>query len=73
MVETKQEDPLEASFAGAEDIAALKAGMADLKAKLDGATVAAARVPLDGARPRPTSSAPSSSAICATATPPASR
>ena len=51
MYETKHDaDPLEASFAGAEDIAALKAGMADLKAKLDGATVAAARVPLDGAK-----------------------
>src|ERR1700712_1956941 len=51
MYETKQDtDPLETSFAGAEDIAALKAGMADLKAKLDGATVAAARAPLDGAK-----------------------
>jgi len=51
MYETKHDaDPLEASFAGAEDIAALKAGMADLKAKLDGATVAAARAPLDGAK-----------------------
>jgi len=59
MYETKQDiDPLETSFAGAEDIAALKAGMADLKAKLDGATLAAARAPLDGAKaatgaPRP--------------------
>ncbi len=47
MIETKA-DPLEASFAGAEDIAELRAGMADLKAKLDGATVAAARPPLSG-------------------------
>ena len=55
MYETKHDadphaDPLEASFAGAEDIAPLKLGMADLKAKLDGATVAAARAPLDGAK-----------------------
>ena len=48
MIETKA-DPLEASFAGAEDIAELRAGMADLKAKLDGAAVAAARPALSGA------------------------
>ncbi|WP_019832511.1 phage major capsid protein [Sphingomonas sp. PR090111-T3T-6A] len=47
MIETKA-DPLEASFAGADDIAELRAGMADLKAKLDGATIAAARPVLSG-------------------------
>jgi len=50
MIETKA-DPLEASFAGADDIAELRAGMADLKAKLDGAAIAAARPALSGARP----------------------
>jgi HK97 family phage major capsid protein len=49
MYETKT-DPLEASFAGADEIAALKAGMADLKAKLDGAAVIAGRPALDGAK-----------------------
>jgi HK97 family phage major capsid protein len=48
MYETKN-DPLEASFAGADDIAELRAGMADLKAKLDAGTIAAARAPLSGA------------------------
>jgi hypothetical protein len=48
MYETKN-DPLEASFAGADDIAQLRAGMADLKAKLDAGSIAAARVPLAGA------------------------
>jgi HK97 family phage major capsid protein len=43
-------DPLAASFAGADDIAELRAGMADLKAKLDGAAVAAARPALAGAK-----------------------
>ncbi len=43
-------DPLAASFAGADDIAELRAGMADLKAKLDGATVAAGRPALAGAK-----------------------
>lgn len=57
--ETKA-DPLEASFAGAEELAALKAelaelgtlktGMAELKAKLDGAAIQAARAPLAGAK-----------------------
>jgi HK97 family phage major capsid protein len=47
MYETKN-DPLEASFAGADDIAELRAGMADLKAKLDAGTIAAARAPLSG-------------------------
>jgi HK97 family phage major capsid protein len=46
-------DPLEASFAGAGEIAELKAGMADLKAKLDGATVAAQRPALSGGAARP--------------------
>jgi HK97 family phage major capsid protein len=56
MYETKHDplsdlrpDPLEASFAGAEDIAELRAGMADLKARLDAGTIAAARAPLSGA------------------------
>jgi HK97 family phage major capsid protein len=49
MYETKN-DPLEQSFAGAEDIAALKAGMADLKAKLDGAAVLAGRSALSGTK-----------------------
>ena len=49
MYETKN-DPLEQSFAGAEDIAALKAGMADLKAKLDGAAIAAGRPALSGTK-----------------------
>lgn len=52
MYETKHDplfDPLEASFAGAGEIAELRAGMADLKAKLDAGTVAAARAPLSGA------------------------
>ncbi len=48
MYETKN-DPLEASFAGADAIAELRAGMADLKAKLDAGTIAAARAPLSGA------------------------
>ncbi|PXA83662.1 phage major capsid protein, partial [Nostoc sp. 3335mG] len=48
MYETKN-DPLEASFAGADDIAELRAGMAELKAKLDAGTIAAARAPLSGA------------------------
>ncbi len=48
MYETKN-DPLEASFVGADDIAELRAGMADLKAKLDAGTIAAARAPLSGA------------------------
>jgi HK97 family phage major capsid protein len=43
-------DPLEASFAGAEEIAELRAGMADLKAKLDGAAIGAARPMLSGGR-----------------------
>lgn len=74
MYETKQDplfDPLEASFAGAEDIAELRAGMADLKAKLDAGTIAAARAPLSGA------AAPETKQFvdptCATAMPPASR
>ncbi|HEY0270765.1 MAG TPA: phage major capsid protein [Sphingomonas sp.] len=59
MYETKH-DPLEQSFAGADEIAALKAevaglsglkaGMADLKARLDGATVAAGRPALSGVK-----------------------
>jgi HK97 family phage major capsid protein len=52
MYETKNDplsDPLAASFAGADDIAELRAGMADLKAKLDAGTVAAGRAPLSGA------------------------
>jgi len=48
MYETKN-DPLDASFAGADEIAALRAGMADLKARLDAGTIAAARAPLSGA------------------------
>ncbi|MBA2932978.1 phage major capsid protein [Sphingomonas sp. CGMCC 1.13654] len=48
MYETKN-DPLEASFAGADDIAELRAGMAALKAKLDAGTIVAARAPLSGA------------------------
>ena len=58
MYETKT-DPLDQSFAGADELAALKAevaglaglkaGMADLKAKLDGATVAAGRPALSTA------------------------
>ena len=73
MYETKQDtdphaDPLQASFAGAEDIAQLKAGMADLKAKLDGARPSPRRARRSTApRPRLTPSARSSSAICATA------
>ena len=47
--ETKA-DPLEASFAGAEEMAELRAGMAELKAKLDGAAIAAARPALSGAK-----------------------
>lgn len=47
-------DPLDASFAGAEEIAELRAGMADLKARLDGAAVAAARPVLEGATARAT-------------------
>lgn len=47
MYEVKS-DPLDASFAGAEDIAELRAGMADLKARLDGAAVVAARPVLAG-------------------------
>ena len=43
-------DPLAASFAGADDIAELRAGMADLKAKLDGAAVAAGRPALAGVK-----------------------
>ncbi|MDH7639586.1 hypothetical protein [Sphingomonas oryzagri] len=70
MYETKN-DPLEASFAGADDIAELRAGMADLKAKLDAGTIAAARAPLSGA------AAPETKQFVdrylATATPPASR
>ncbi|HEY0270670.1 MAG TPA: phage major capsid protein [Sphingomonas sp.] len=52
MYETKNDplpDPLAASFAGADAIAELRAGMADLKAKLDAGTIAAARAPLSGA------------------------
>lgn len=43
-------DPLEASFAGADEVAELRAGMAELKAKLDGAAIAAARPALSGAK-----------------------
>ncbi|WP_419826081.1 phage major capsid protein [Sphingomonas sp.] len=43
-------DPLDDSFEQAADIAELKAGMADLKAKLDGAAIVAGRPALAGAK-----------------------
>jgi hypothetical protein len=52
MYEVKS-DPLEESFAGAEEIAELRAGMADLKARLDGAAVIAARPALAGGSAQP--------------------
>lgn len=51
--ETKA-DPLDASFAGAEELAELRAGMAGLKARLDAGAIVAARAPLAGAAAAPT-------------------